>query len=342
MFDRSRSVTFEDESLEIPDEEAALIAFLHVCNLLAEPHGGAVILLSGNHEFMNRKGKFGASAYARKTSAGRLDRKEFQKDGRYGKLLNACGFLPAVQIGPLLAIHGGILPSLAGQAPSDQDLLTFLRELQDASHDPKTQDLPETCALRKKWFEHGESVMWTRQFSTNTRPTDCGLVGEVLRTLPLNLKKSSAVSTILVGHTSQVHRTSPAFEFHTITQKDPHRIVLSGTASKLPSRAKKRASGICFECMQPNANPAARQAQIPGLVMLDCSMSRAFDSKYEIRDAREGKISRAQLRQHLRLRRPQAAVFEMDEKGVVAMCVAVARKGLKRNWTKEFGIEDQD
>ena len=172
--------------LDRGDDEVEIYAYLESLAGQADKAGGAIVLLNGNHEFMNARGDMsyvtagGFADFAEPgdvgSGAGRR-RANFAPGGAFARRLAA--FNVVAIVGDTVFAHGGIEPSYA-----KRDLGALNREarcwLSGQSKAPPS-------------FLGDDGPVWSRRFSSD--PPDCASLAVALASL--------GVKRMVVGHTTQ-------------------------------------------------------------------------------------------------------------------------------------------
>ncbi len=164
------------------DEDRAVLDFLSKLQDEANRAGGALILLSGNHELMNVARDFryvtpgGFAEFADEQGRGAA----FQPGGPYARLLAERPIV--ARVGDTLFVHGGILTKHAryGLDRMSDELRAWMLG---------TREEPPEIVMA------GDGPVWTRAYSDATQAADCEGLAQVLAALDSK--------RMVVGHTPQ-------------------------------------------------------------------------------------------------------------------------------------------
>ncbi len=165
------------------DEDRAVLDFLAALSDRAKAAGGALILLSGNHELMNVARDFryvtpgGFAEFAGDQGRGAA----FEPGGTYARVLAERPLV--TRVGDTMFVHGGILPKHAAYG---------LDRMSDEVRAWMLGTRPEPPAI--VMVEDGP--IWTRIYSSDTPPPDCAQLAQALSALNS--------TRMVVGHTPQL------------------------------------------------------------------------------------------------------------------------------------------
>lgn len=164
------------------DDDRAVLDLLARLHVDAKASGGALILLSGNHELMNVARDFryvtpgGFSAFADEAGRGAA----FQPGGPYARALAERPIM--ARVGDVLFVHGGILPKHVSYG---------LDRMNDEVRAWMLGEAPEVPAI----VMAEDGPVWSRSYSNATQPSDCEKLEQVLTALDSK--------RMVVGHTPQ-------------------------------------------------------------------------------------------------------------------------------------------
>jgi len=177
--------------LDRGDADRDVLDFLGDLKEAAERAGGAVILLSGNHEFMNVARDFryvtpgGFTAFVDANGRGAA----FQPGGPYAQKLAQRPFM--ARVGDTLFVHGGILPK-------------HVRYGLDRMHDEAKAWMLGQRAVPPEIMQAEDAPVWSRAYSDAPDAAACAALNEVLTSLESK--------RMVVGHTVQKAGISTACE----------------------------------------------------------------------------------------------------------------------------------
>lgn len=165
--------------LDRGDGEARIYTVLFDLKTQAEAAGGRVILLNGNHEFMNVQGDLRYVTPGARQSFGPDRKAAFAPGGEWANRIAAHPVI--VQIGDTVFAHGGVLPAHAryGVARINREAAAWM---QGKGAYPTVLHGPD-------------SPIWTRLYGRDGQPRQCEVLRQTLD--ELNAKR------LVVGHTVQ-------------------------------------------------------------------------------------------------------------------------------------------
>ncbi len=184
IFDRKPRLRYTNDE----DSEFKICALMLKLQYQSYKANGGFHCVLGNHELMNIMGIYdyvseeGMNHFIRNNSS----RNEYFKVGNpFAKYL-ACTWNPVIKIGDYVFCHGGISPKIAKKY-SIEDINLIMRDYLYGNKIHEKKD------YFKELFIQQNSVLWNRDFSTNSN--NSFKINEVLRSL--NAKH------MVVGHTIQ-------------------------------------------------------------------------------------------------------------------------------------------
>jgi len=150
-----------------------VVTFMDRLDSVARCSGGRALSLIGNHEMMNLIGDYTyVSPHSLAKTGGAVGRSmQFHPSGAMGQIL--CKRNVVLKIGPLLFVHGGVLPEHLDACGDN------LHKLNDVYRRFARQDplSPADQWLLNNALLFGEGIAWTRQYTT---PKGQAVVPEVL------------------------------------------------------------------------------------------------------------------------------------------------------------------
>ncbi len=193
------------DQIDRGDDDRAILDLFDSLAEEAKKHGGSVVALNGNHEYMNAALDFryategshapfaefadGRAALAKLPESQRGRAAAFLPGGVYAKKLAQ---RPTVAVvGDSVFVHGGILPKHVeyGLEKLDQEIKAWLRG--------ESRSVPPAVTAE-------DGPVWSRMYSAAPGREECATLDKVLRML--------GVARMVVGHTPQKPGISPACE----------------------------------------------------------------------------------------------------------------------------------
>ncbi len=170
------------DEIDRGDDDRTVLDFLEALRGAAQKAGGALLLLSGNHEVMNVARDFryvtpfGFSAFASEAGRGAA----FEPGGPYALMFAKRSIM--ARVGDTLFVHGGILPKHVayGLDRMNEEVAAWMR---GARPEP-----PPIVAAE-------DGPIWTRAYSSAPGPSTCDDLKQVLSAL--------RSKRMVVGHTVQ-------------------------------------------------------------------------------------------------------------------------------------------
>lgn len=170
------------DEIDRGDDDRAVLDFLEALTGAAKKAGGALHLLSGNHEVMNVARDFryvtpgGFSAFSSEAGRGAA----FEPGGPYARMFAKRSIM--ARVGDTLFVHGGILPKHVdyGLDRMNDEVAAWMRA--------ERPEPPPIVAAE-------DGLIWTRAYSAAPAPTSCDDLKKVLTAL--------RSKRMVVGHTVQ-------------------------------------------------------------------------------------------------------------------------------------------
>lgn len=180
-----RAPTSTPDWEKVPDVE--VIQVMDQLDSIAKPHGGRVISLLGNHEWMNIMGDFSyVSEHSKRMTL--MRQQKFAPNGQYSTILAKRNMV--VKIGDILFCHGGILPH---HLDTVSDNLHVVNEISRKV----IRKLPLNFVEQSTFMNvilGDQSISWTRMYM------DLLNEPEKLVEVLLNVLNRTGCKSICVGH----------------------------------------------------------------------------------------------------------------------------------------------
>lgn len=171
-----------DSASRLPKDQAVdwervadvdVVTFMDRLDAIARCSGGRALSLIGNHEMMNLIGDYSyVSPHSLAKTGGPSGRgMQFHPSGPMGQILSKRNVV--LKVGPLLFVHGGLLPSHLDACGGNLHRLNDVYR-RFARHDPLS---PADQWLLNNSLLFGDGIAWTREYTT---PKGQAIVPEVL------------------------------------------------------------------------------------------------------------------------------------------------------------------